>query len=306
MADIGLTPDEIRQVDHFRKARDYPGGYRYVSSIIAQHRDFDQNTAFWFERAASINANVRTDAADVYIRAATKCGLQWDGKLSSDAVRNAQMLQDTSDKIGDAVLGGIVRAGTVTNVNVFLNDDIVGALAAGQTIGGWGGAFYYWNAPFAPRDSAPTTVGAYISSHPAEYEKFVACNAGSAIDAIRLTELPPERALPLAYDGANWGELRRLDLLRQAMITGSSAQAPLSVKADIFARARDMILGGKPAGDPDQISVFQYSGAGSGWTISVPVEAAAMSIPVNNPAILAQLNARRQVRLAHQGFSFPQ
>ena len=39
-------------------------------------RSGDQTTAFWFNNARMINMNIRSDPADIYIRAATACGLR--------------------------------------------------------------------------------------------------------------------------------------------------------------------------------------------------------------------------------------
>ena len=39
-------------------------------------RSGDQTTAFWFKKARMINMNIRSDPADISIRAATACGLR--------------------------------------------------------------------------------------------------------------------------------------------------------------------------------------------------------------------------------------
>jgi len=49
----------------------------------------------------------------------------------------------------------------------------------GQTLGGWGAAFYYWNVPYTQDGKTP---GEVILSDPAQYEKFIALNAFAATE----------------------------------------------------------------------------------------------------------------------------
>ena len=115
MADIPLTAEQVQKVTRFNNSRDYPGGYAYLSAIIAQHPEFDKSTAFWFEKARQINMNVRSDPADIYIRSVTACGLRWDGKMGGDRVGNAA-IQQTS---GPFCTKSRVRAGYHDGKRVF-------------------------------------------------------------------------------------------------------------------------------------------------------------------------------------------
>ena len=304
---IDLTPSQAAEVLDYLNKADYPGGYAFIGAIIKAHPEFDQSTAFWFEKARQINLNVRSDPSDVYIRSGTACGLRWDSKLGSDQVANARMLQATSDNIARAVLGQVAADRAISNVNVFLNKDIVGALNAGQTIGGWGGAFYYWNAPFTPPGTAMiTTVGDYIRTHPDEYEKFVACNAVSARDAILETTLPglePSATIPGRLDAI---VLARVKLLFDGLAVNGQAQAPQSAKDDIQARVVWMMTGGPAAGSPDHIGDFTY--AGGRWfeprfdtaPFSGGLSVTGFPTPVRDGDVVKQLDARRAVRLDHQ------
>ena len=309
MERIDLTTDQVDGVLNYRNMADYPGGYEYVSAIIRAHPEFDQSTAFWFEKARLINLNIRSDPSDVYIRSATACGLRWDSKLSSDSVANARMMQATSDGIARAVLGQITTDRAISNVNVFLNKDIVGALSAGQTIGGWGGAFYYWNAPYLPDGAkAPTTVGDYIRTHPDEYEKFVACNAVSARDAILETRLPgrePSTTIPGRADAI---ALARVKLVFDGLAVNGQAQAPQWAKDEIQERVAWMLTGGPAAGSPDHIGDFTY--AGGRWfeqrfdnvPFSGGLSVTGFPSPVRDVNVIRQLEARRATRVAHESF----
>ncbi len=310
MTDIVLDT-EVPQIRRFIATRNYPGGYAYISSIIAQHPEFDQTTAFWFEKARMINMNIRSDPADIYIRAATACGLRWDSKLADDRAANAKMLQATSDSIGEAVLTGIANDRAITNVNTFLNQDIVGALASGQTIGGWGGAFYYWNAPFIPPGTTQImTVGDYIRTHPDELEKFISCNAVASHDALWETALPGLEASATIPGRADAIALARANLLFQGLAVNRQAQAPDWVKAAIRSRVVEMTLGKAAAGSPDEIADFRYRNGR--WfepaleTISVDDGEGSITVSglaqVKDPHVTEQLDARRAIRLQHRAF----
>ena len=309
MAQIDLTTDQVDEVLGYLNRADYPGGYTYVGSIIKGHPAFDQSTAFWFEKARLINLNIRSDSSDVYIRSATACGLRWDSKLGNDAVANARMLQATSDNIARAVLGQVAADRAISNVNVFLNKDIVGALSAGQTIGGWGGAFYYWNAPFVPPETAAvTTVGDYIRAHPDDYEKFIACNAVSARDAILETKLPglePSATIPGRLDAI---VLARVKLVFDGLAVNGQAQAPQSVKDEIQERVAWIMTGGRAAGSPDHVGDYTY--AGGRWfeqrfdnmPFSGGLSITGFPTPVRDSDVVKQLDARRAARLEHRSF----
>ena len=114
-----------------------------------------------------INGNDAADSGAVFIRAATAAGLKWDNLLRSDT---DVQLQEISNNIAKAVIGSIVSghgpdqpSGTVLGTDVTVQDDISSALGEGQmTIGGWGGAFAYWNTNYKDLSGNVQTVGAGV------------------------------------------------------------------------------------------------------------------------------------------------
>ena len=69
-----------------------------------------------------------------------------------------------------------------------IGSDINVALTqGGQSLGGWDGAFRYWDTPLPSSITGPTvqTVGQYILSRPVELEKFIACSTVSVISALQ-------------------------------------------------------------------------------------------------------------------------
>lgn len=175
-----------------------------------------------------------------------------------------------------------------------------------------GGAFYYWNAPFvAPGTTQITTVGEYIRTHPAEYEKFVSCNcnAAAAWDAIWETRLPgltPSATIPGRADAI---VLARAKLLFDGMAVNSQAQAPQWAKDEIQSRVVRLATGGSAAGSPDKIVDYSYHG-GTWWHASflnAPIPGVISLVPIPAPVrdtdVIKQLNARRAIRIEHQSFT---
>ena len=142
-----------------------------------------------------------------------------------------------------------------------------------QSIGGWGGAFYYWNAP----------LGAYILPTP----------RSSRNDAVFLTEVHP---LPLpSADGLDPDTAARLGLLGQGLATSGQAKAPGFIKDEIRNRAISIALGRSPAADPNQIGEYSYHRGI--WTTPQPYsELLPFSLPptpVRDPDVIKQRAAER-------------
>ena len=90
-------------------------------------------------------------------------------------MKNAADIQKISNSIGANVASDIAISGTLPPFSRQLNADISAAIKDGHmTIGGWGGAFYFWNAPYTdPQTNVTTTVGAAILASESEKAKFV-------------------------------------------------------------------------------------------------------------------------------------
>src|SRR5690606_19704580 len=74
-----------------------------------------------------------------------------------------------SDQIATNVLSDVYSSGGVPSFNNFVTKDIKVALEqGGQTIGGWGGSFYFWDFEY----KNGLTVGQIINSSHAEQDKF--------------------------------------------------------------------------------------------------------------------------------------
>jgi hypothetical protein len=185
---LNLSPDEINQilskVGQPGTVGQYSAAYQEVLNINQEHAQqglptLDAKGLFWFQGAVGINANDPTSNTNLFIRDVTAAGLELDGKSIAG-------IQDISNSIGKAVIDEIKSSGGVPDVGTLLQQDISNALSAGgQTIGGWGGAFYYWNTPYQTDANGNTvTVGQAILSDPVQYEKFVATNAKALSDTL--------------------------------------------------------------------------------------------------------------------------
>ncbi|RUO50524.1 hypothetical protein CWE21_00015 [Pseudidiomarina aquimaris] len=80
------------------------------------------------------------------------------------------MLQGISNSIAQNVISDVLRSGGIPEFNQLVVADIRVALSnGGQTIGGWGGASYFWNLTYGPNNE---TVGELIKGNPYELNKF--------------------------------------------------------------------------------------------------------------------------------------
>lgn len=104
----------------------------------------------------------RNEPADVFIRAATTTGLEWDGILANGRAWNARVVQAVPRDLACAVLVRIARnkrsPASMRSLTLIMQK----ALHAGQTIGGWGGPFCCWDEHDTPKEvKVPTTGGQY-------------------------------------------------------------------------------------------------------------------------------------------------
>lgn len=159
-----FNDDQLNHIATLFNDRNYAGAYQYIFDQIKGLDSVSDETKYWFEKAIEINSNAGT-AANTFIRAYTAYGLNMDG------IRvNPKMLQETSDSIAKRVLSGVLKVGGVSKLDTMVRADISVALKdGGQTIGGWAGAFYYWNLKYGDNGE---TVGELIRSDPKELTKF--------------------------------------------------------------------------------------------------------------------------------------
>jgi len=157
----------------------YWQGYRYILSLLDDGDPNNQGAYFWLDKASEINANANDSEGNIYIRAVTRAGFEFDGTNSSE-----DRIQANSDAIGRAViLEDVLNKGEFPSVeSIIARDALVAVQEGGQTLGGWGGSFYYWDVPFG--DEGRTTVGEEILNDPLEYDKFIAVTARATAEVI--------------------------------------------------------------------------------------------------------------------------
>lgn len=204
---------------------------------IMDRKEFEAQE-FWLRKAGEINADDPNSQASFFIRNVTRNGLRFDG-MPFDPVK----IQANSNLIGEHVMGSVLQDGKLPSMQEIIAKDALSATdqeRGHQTIGGWGGAFNYWDIPLS--NEIGDTVGSRISKYPAEYEKFISVNAKALADTVRKFRLDryPENSA-------------------QAIIQGLNAQVPAKIKSDILDRAIDGINGerGGFAGDPNNIDGYR-------------------------------------------------
>ena len=204
----------------------------------------------------------------------TEAGLAWDGKLASDPVARAAQIQATSDDIARNIFTQIKDDKGIPQIDdIIKNDASLAVSFHGQTVGGWAGAFYYWDAKFTqPNGDNSLTVGQAIMSDPAELEKFIAINAQALLDTSMRQGLSPNQ-----------------------LMTGWNAQAPGYIKAEIASRAMDVWTGQelKFTGDPYHIDgyvpVIGADERPTDWRLGGNI--------ITDPVKINELNARYEVRI---------
>lgn len=217
----------------------FADGYRYLRQELQALTAADLATmgvvqaevdarVYWLTQAIEINENNLSDAANNFIRDITRYGLLWDSKPTGQ-------VQLASDAVGAAVIVGILdNQGIFLPIEEVVGHDVQAAISSGgQTIGGWGGAFYYWDAPFAPA-GPNATVGSTISADPNELEKFIALASCTTFNALCRTVSDPMNL-------SNAPET--ISALMDMMLTGASAGVPFSIKAAIGERVAQYIAG---------------------------------------------------------------
>ncbi|NTI64168.1 hypothetical protein G6L85_21875 [Agrobacterium rhizogenes] len=265
MASLSETQINTLSVITSNGGANYWAGYTYILSIVEQQPD-TADLQYWLGKAIEINSDSYDSEANTFIRAATRAGLIFDGRTSFD-------LQENSDKIGRSVISDILQSGTIPPVTALLGVDVNAAITdGGQTIGGWGGAFYYWNLVLDDGQ----TVGQHIRNDPIEYDKFIAANAKATADTIG-----------------------KFGITFEQLISLSNAQIPDYVKDAIIGRMAAVLTGDAPsyAGDPENIDGYHpihgNDDAVIGWKYNSTDQ---IGIPVTDSDLIAELNLRYQYR----------
>jgi hypothetical protein len=166
---LKLDATQLSIINAYGTTQNYPAMYSYIATEL-RIAGASSDQIYWFEQAAKINAGDTSSPASVFIRAATVAGL-----ASSGAPTDAAHIQNISNNIGENVYRDILREQGIPAFEQQLNTDISSAISiGGMTIGSWGGAFYYWNAPYTdPVTQVETTVGEAIITSPDERSKFL-------------------------------------------------------------------------------------------------------------------------------------
>lgn len=231
---------------------------------------------FWLRKAGEINGDDPNSQGNFFIRSVTGNGLRFDGKPAGP-----EKIQANSNLIGRSVMKDVLENGRIPSIEQIIAKDALGTTTeGGQTIGGWGGAFNYWDVPL--RDAENGTVGQRILKDPAEYEKFISINAKALADTVRKFRLD-----------------RYPDNTAEAIIQGLNAQVPVGIKSEIISRALDGINGerGGFAGDPYDIDGyhprFDDSDTVIGWFSR---DKRLKEIDVTDRSKIRELNTRYGIR----------
>jgi hypothetical protein len=252
----------------------FVSGYDYVLGLIRDNPNVDSYTKFFFEGARQVNGNFSTDA-NIFIRGVTEAGLEWDHKLATDPEARAAQIHATSDDIARNIFTQIRDDKGIPQINdVIKNDASLAVSFHGQTVGGWAGAFYYWDAKYTkPNGDDSLTVGQAILADPVQYEKFVAINAQALVDTALKQGLSPGQ-----------------------IMTGWNSQAPNDVKAAILNRALEVMTGetanftGSPYNIDGYVPIIGGDERPEGWRLG-------NGAVITDQQKIDELNARYDVRI---------
>lgn len=166
MSDITLKSHQVERVNEITAngTKDFYKAYQYIVDLHkANEISLSENTLFWFQQAKEINSNDPNSASNVFIRAHTMEGADHEGKLID--------MQAISDAIGRNVVGDLMSGQPINISNMWKKDISVATKEFGLPIGGWGGAFMYWNEG-NPADPSKT-IGETIMADPKQRDTFV-------------------------------------------------------------------------------------------------------------------------------------
>ncbi|AEK61661.1 beta strand repeat-containing protein [Collimonas fungivorans] len=245
--------------------------YAEISKIIsAVGSTVDPKIQYWFSKAADINNDVTSDPADDYIRGVTQYGLAMRHKLDGLSQSAIDIgLQQTSNLIGENVINEILGDGGIPDFGYMISGDISAAIgndALGrfqQDAGGWGGSFYYWNAPLNYGTTLPViSVGNVIANggtvltngaavtYPSSLKEFYYANSNASAD-FAIPEISTVAASSsvggilgtLITQGGLPNFPKAVNDAWVAVLSGSQAQTPIMVKAKLFADTIEVLIG---------------------------------------------------------------
>lgn len=291
---IELTESQATTIAQFKteveeRKRSVYSVYDYlVTEVLENNPDADPRVTEFFTLAVAINQDDLDSAQNIFIRALTEYGLQWDGIVGND-------MQATSDAIGLAIITDIDESGFVPTINqIVTNDALVTVNDFGQTLAGWAGSFKYWDLVLT--DSKSGTLGERIMEDPAELEKFI------AIQAAGLNKLFSEEF------GDQFGYDSISDLTEMMAQTWEAFEPghgiPLNIMGEIALRYIDTRDGESYAGNPDIIGEWLYDSETGEWEKHRPI-GTRMGLqyqPLGEFAdgkLAEDLDARRRARIEH-------
>lgn len=283
-----LNAQQIKKLDAITNGgkANLAEGYDYLRAEMQKYLDDPvnaggsgrqayENTIYWLNKAAEINRNDPGSEANLFIRGVTRNGLLFDGKEASP-----EKIQQNSDIIAKAVLADTFVNKQIPAIANLLAYDVNAALdKGGQTLGGWGGAFYYWGMPLSAESG--DTVGSRILKNPVDYEKFLGVTAKAVLDTISKRGVSVEQ-----------------------LLTSMGAQAPEEIKASLFNRVADYLDGSSVSllGNPDEIDGYRARIGPDGKVSWYTQDGAGKRSNLTDVATIAKLNTRRDIRLDHGEF----
>jgi hypothetical protein len=282
---IPLSTDELTKIenDTANGTKSFATGYTDILSDIgtADSNGIDTLSAaskFWYQNAININSNSTSSISNTFIRSVTTSGFIWD----SLPVPN---LQSISDAIGQKVLTQVIQDRQIEPVATLVASDISVALNQfSQTIGGWGGAFYYWDMSYTTQAGVQTTVGNAILGSNSDYEKFITADALATV-AVMNQENVNLASMPLTSRIAEV-----VQTLGQVIYTAYTAEAPIDQRLQIVGRVLDDISGNNPAGNPNEVDGYVKVSLGPLGHLWVTP-----SFVFASPTLSSALDARSQI-----------
>ncbi|KAA9361437.1 hypothetical protein [Ochrobactrum quorumnocens] len=280
-----LNAQQIKKLDEITNGgqANLADGYDYLRAEMQKYLDNPdnagrserrayENTAYWLTKAVEINRNDPDSEANLFIRGVTRNGLLFDGKEASP-----EKVQQNSDIIAKSVLADTFVTKQIPAIANLLAYDVNAALdKGGQTLGGWGGAFYYWDMPLSAEPG--DTVGSRILNNPVDYEKFLGVTAKAVLDTISKRGVSVEQL---------W--------------TSMGAQAPEEIKASLFNRVADYLDGSSVSllGNPNEIDGYRASIGPDGKVSWYTQDSPGKRSNLTDVATIAKLNTRRDIRSNH-------
>jgi hypothetical protein len=301
---VQLSLDELNELIEIYNSElghgSYVKSYNFIKAIADKNAErLGTGTVYWYDNAPLINDPAVGSPVKDFIREATLFGLAWDHQTvpGDPADPKNPPTQPISNAIAEKVIGDIINHHEIPTVNTLIGNDIGVAIDKfHQTLGGWGGDFYYWN--FVPQ-GWDETIGQRIQKDPAEYEKFLADTAynvyaqfGQAGAALISGNLPEAKT---RFRGIGEG------------LDKGGPELPPAVLAEIGARVFDIAATGNVAGNPATINGWDYQGANPAsdtgqWQIPdwVPDGPPVSPLIMADPALARHLDLIRRIRLDHQ------